>query len=238
MKLTYALAFTLGLGLVTLSLADQGKLIFHDDFNRSESQEKTDEPGNGWGTNSAKRAQGDKQVDLKDGALRIFISPRADHAVSVTHPFDFTDGSVTLRFMLEGKKDSLGLNFADLQFKDVHAGHLFVTRIHPDRVELTDLKTGTMRLDIRTARKAKEPLTEEQKQALTGKTKRFPHKIAIGKWHEVTVAIRGEQLSLQLNGKPIGAIQSPGIAHPTKRLLRLSVPRNVVVDDVKIWRLR
>ena len=84
MKLTHALAFTLGFGLVTLSLADQRKLIFHDNFNRSESQEKTDEPGNGWGTNSAKRAQGDKQVDLKDGALRIFLSPRADHAVSVT----------------------------------------------------------------------------------------------------------------------------------------------------------
>ena len=238
MNLTHALAFTLGFGLVTLSLADQRKLIFHDNFNRSESQEKTDEPGNGWGTNSAKRAQGDKQVDLKDGALRIFLSPRADHAVSVTHPFDFTDGTVSLRFMFEDKKDSLGLNFADLQFKEVHAGHLFVTRIHPNRVELTDLKTGNMRLDIRTARKAKKPLTEEQKQALTGKTQRFPHEVAIGKWHEVTVTIRGKQLSLKLNGKSIGAIQSLGIAHPTKRLLRLSVPRNVVVDDVKIWRLR
>ncbi len=236
MKLTYAIVFTLGFSLVTLSVADQGKLIFHDDFNRSESQEKTDEPGNGWGTNSAKRAQGDKQVDLKDGTLRIFISPRADHAVSVTHPFDFTDGTVSLRFMLEDKKDSLGLNFADLQFKEVHAGHLFVTRIHPNRVELTDLKTGNMRLDIRTARKAKKPLTEEQKQALTGKTQRFPHKVAIGKWHEVTVTIRGDQLSLNLNGKLIGKLKSPGIAHPSKRTLRLSVPRQVVVDDVRIWR--
>ena len=54
----------------TITAAELGELVFQDDFQRSESQEKKDEPGKGWGTNSAKRAQGDKQVDLKDGALR------------------------------------------------------------------------------------------------------------------------------------------------------------------------
>src|SRR5690242_1983212 len=89
--------------------ADLGKLIFQDDFNRKETQTDTDGPGNGWGTNSKSRAKGDKQVDLKDGAMRIHISPRADHAVSVTHAAEFKDGTVTLRFMLEDAKDSLGL---------------------------------------------------------------------------------------------------------------------------------
>ena len=77
------------LGLIssfTLAATDFGELVFQDDFERSESQEKKDEPGKGWATNSNKRAQGDKQVDLKDGSMHIFISPRADHAVSVTHP--------------------------------------------------------------------------------------------------------------------------------------------------------
>ena len=220
----------------TLTAAELGELVFQDDFQRSESQEKKDEPGKGWGTNSAKRAQGDKQVDLKDGAMRIYISPRADHAVSVTHPFEFRNGSVAMRFMLEDKKDSIGLNFADLGFKDVHAGHLFVVRIYTNRVEVTDLKTGVMRKDIRETRKAKKSLSEEQKNALKGKSKRFNKETASGKWHEVLVNVSGDQLSLALDGQQVGSFSSPGISHPTKKMLRLSVPRNVVVDDVRLWR--
>ena len=40
-----------------------------------------------------------------------------------------------------------------------------------------------------------------------------------------------------VDGKPVGSLSSPGIAHPTKRQLRLAVPRNAVVDDLRIWRV-
>lgn len=228
-----ALAFALA---PALSAADHGQLIFKDDFNRTESQEKTDEPGNGWGTNSKSRAQGDKQVDLKDGAMRIFISAQADHAVSVTQLIEFKDGAVALRFMLEDEKDSLGLNFADLQFKEVWAGHLFVAKVSPKQVELQDLKTGNMRLDIQTARKAKAKLSAEQQKAMEGKTAKFAHATSVGKWHDLLVTVAGDELTVSLDGKTVGSFRSPGIAHLTKRMLRLAVPRNVVVDDVMIWR--
>ena len=39
---------------------EPGKLILSDDFERNDSQELKDEVGNGWGTNSAKRAGGNK----------------------------------------------------------------------------------------------------------------------------------------------------------------------------------
>jgi len=224
------------LSSVTSASADLGELVFQDGFERTESQEERDEPGNGWATNSAKRAQGDKQVDLKDGTMRIYISPRADHAVSVTHPFEFRNGSVALRFLLEDKKDSLGLNFADLNFKGVHAGHLFVVRIYSNRVEITDLKTGVMRKDIRETRKAKKALSEEQKHALKGKSKRFEKVTATGKWHNLLVTVSEDQLSLELDGEQVGSFSSSGIAHPTKQMLRLSVPQNVVVDDVRLWK--
>lgn len=224
------------LSSVTPASTDLGDLVFQDDFERAELQEERDEPGNGWATNSAKRAQGDKQVDLKDGTMRIYISPRADHAVSVTHPFEFRNGSVALRFLLEDKKDSLGLNFADLNFKGVHAGHLFVVRIYSNRVEITDLKTGVMRKDIRETRKAKKALSEEQKHALKGKSKRFEKVTATGKWHNLLVTVSEDQLSLELDGEQVGSFSSSGIAHPTKQMLRLSVPQNVVVDDVRLWK--
>ncbi|MCC6357040.1 MAG: hypothetical protein IT577_24400 [Verrucomicrobiae bacterium] len=218
--------------------ADLGKPIFSDDFDRNEAQEQADDPGNGWGTNSKSRAKGDKQVDLRDGAMHIRISPRADHAVSVTHPAEFTDGAVALRFMLEDERDSLGLDFADLQCQEVHAGHLFLARVSPRDVQLIDHKTGGMRNDIREARAAKRTLTAEQRQALVGKTKTSALRTETGKWHDLLVTIRGDELSISVDGRLATSLQSPGIAHPTKRLLRLSVPRNAIVDDVGVWRKR
>jgi len=216
--------------------AENRKLIFSDDFERTESQELKDEVGNGWKTNSASRAKGNKQVDLKDGAMHVSIHAEADHAVSVTHPAEFSDGAVELRFMLKGPKDNLGLNFADLKFKEVHAGHLCVARISAKDVQISDLKTGVMNLETRELRLAKE-LTPAMEAMLKTKSKRFPHQLEIGKWHSLTVTIKGETLSVDLNGETVGSFTSTGIAHPTKRMLRLSVPKMAAVDDVKIYSL-
>lgn len=211
-----------------------GKLIFEDDFERNESQEEKDEIGKGWGSNSARRAAGNKQVDLRDGAMHIYIHKAADHAVSVTHPAEFQNGTVQLRFMLENKDDSLGLNFADLKFKEVWAGHLFVAKVSTKDVQLADLKTGNMDLKIRTARKEKK-LTPEQQKMLKTKAKRVQHKLETGKWYTLRVDVDDKTLTASIDGKKVSSFSSEGIAHPTKRLLRLSVPRKAVVDDVKIY---
>ena len=168
--------------------------------------------------------------------MHIYLSAEANHAVSVTHPAEFTDGAVSLRFKLEDAQDSLGLDFADLGCKEVHAGHLFAARVSGANVTLQDLKTGSMRLDISEARQAKKPLTEEQTAAMKGKQKTIPVPVEIGKWHELVVKISGDELSANLDGQAVGSLKAPGIAHPTKKTLRLSVPRNAVVDDVKIWK--
>ncbi|MCG8599614.1 MAG: LamG domain-containing protein [Verrucomicrobiales bacterium] len=228
--------FVLSLVASSLLFADEhGDLIFSDDFERTESQEEKDEPGNGWGTNSRTRAKGNKQVDLVDGAMRIYIHEEADHAVSVTQPFEFTDGAVALRFKLEDDRDSIGLNFADLKEKSVHAGHLFMVKISPKQVQINDLKTGNMKLEIREARQNKT-VTPEQSKMLKEKQVKFPHKTEVGEWHDVLAQIDGDTFTLSLDGEKVGEFSSPGIAHPTKRMLRLSVPKNVVVDDVKFWR--
>lgn len=225
------------LTLSTALLADDGgTLLFEDDFNRSESQEIKDEVGEGWKTNSASRAGGNKQVDLKNGAMYIFIHPTADHGVSVTHPAEFRDGRVELRFMLEDEKDRLGLNFADLEFKEVHAGHLYKVDVGTDRVQIEDLKTGAMKLEHREARLAGK-LTDAQKKLIATKRKTFPVELKTGKWYGLEVRIVGDTATAFIDGKKIGSFSSEGIAHPTKRLLRLAVPRNAVVDDVRIYRL-
>ena len=211
-----------------------GTLIFHDEFERSESQEAKEEIGNGWGSNSKTRAGGNKQVDLNDGTLHIYIHETADHAVSVTHPAEFQNGSVEMRFMLEDEKDTLGLNFADLQFKEVWAGHLFKVTVGVKQVEIADLKTGVMDLKIRNARQA-NTLTAAQQAELKTKSTKFPHKLETGKWYTVDATVRGDTMTVSIDGQKIGSFSSEGIAHPTKRMLRLSIPKNVVVDDVKIF---
>jgi hypothetical protein len=221
--------------MTSVMAAEYGKLIFSDDFQRTESQETRDEPGNGWNTNSKSRAKGNKQVDLRDGAMYIYISEAADHAVSVTQPAEFTDGAITLQFMLEDDQDSLGLDFADLQCKQVHAGHLFVVRVSPKQVHIQDLKTGSMDLTIREARQA-NTLTDEQKKLLRSKEAKISHSLATQKWHDLVVQVQGDRVYVDIDGTRVGEFQSEGIKHPTKRMLRLGVARNAVVDDVKIYR--
>ncbi len=217
-----------------LSADGQRTLIFSDDFNRNESQEVSDEIGHGWGTNSKSRAGGNKQADLREGALHIYRHEIADHAVSVTHPAEFRNGSIELRFMLEHENDSLGLDVADLLLKEVHAGHLFVVRINVKQVEIVDLKTGGMNLAIREL-KTQKKLSPAQQAQLATKEKYFPFKLETGTWHGLRVDITGDAVAVAIDGQEIGSFASEGFAHPTKRILRLAVPKNALVDDVKIY---
>lgn len=229
------LLVTLALALSTVVFAaERGTLIFEDDFSRNESQETTDEIGKGWGSNSKSRAGGNKQVDLKDGAMHISMHATADHAVSVTHAAEFRDGAVELRFMLEDEKDSLGLDFADLQFKEVHAGHLFKVDVSTKGVLINDMKRGNMNLKYYDKNKAKA-LTAEDKAFLATTKKQFPTKVAAGKWHDLAVRMIGDTVTVSIDGKEAGTFTSEGFGHPTKRMLRLAVPRKAVVDDVKIY---
>ena len=78
-------------------------------------------------------------------------------------------------------------------------------------------------------------MTPEQQKQLKTKTKRFPHRLQTGKWYTVVAIVSGDTLSVSIDGRTVGSFSSTGIAHPTKRMLRLSVHRNVVVDDLKIF---
>jgi hypothetical protein len=211
-----------------------GTLLFSDDFEREDGSKQKDGIGNGWGTNSNSRAAGNKQVELKNGAMYISMHPAADHAVSVTHPAEFKDGVVSLRFMLEGEKDSLGVDFADLQCKEVHAGHLFKVTASTKKVDVDDMKTGGMNLKFNERKKSKT-LTPDEKEFIASKKKSFPLQLDTGKWHDLRIHVAGDTISVSVNGKNVGSFTSEGFAHPTKRMIRLSVPHSAVVDDVKAF---
>ncbi|MCH2209605.1 MAG: hypothetical protein MK132_27620, partial [Lentisphaerales bacterium] len=145
--------------LFTVSvLADDkyGTLIFEDKFERNESQETKDEPGNGWQTNSKSRAKGNKQTDLRDGHIYVFRHEVADHAATIKREIDsLQNGTIGVKLKFADKKDVIYINIADPQEKSVHAGHLLHITVRPNNVMLVDLKTGQMDLKIRPAYRSK-----------------------------------------------------------------------------------
>lgn len=232
-----ALLLALCLVLSVKAEENPGTLVFSDDFERSEKQELKDEPGNGWNTSSSWSAKGNKEVDLIDGTLYIYIHPEAVHAVDVGHAFQFVDGTATMRFKFHEAKDTLMLNFADLSFKEVHAGHICAATFGTKRVTLQDMKTGSMLLKYYNDRKEKK-LSKEDEEIIKTKQKSFPTEISLNEWHALSVTIKGDTMSASVDGKAIGSFSSSGIAHETKQVLRLLVSNKVTLDDVKYYKVK
>lgn len=236
MRSLFLVVFCLSLSLHAAE-ENLGTLVFSDDFERSEKQEVKDEPGNGWNTSSNWSAKGNKEVDLIDGTLHIYIHPQAIHAVDVGHAFAFIDGNATMRFKFHEPKDTLMLNFADLTYKEVHAGHICATTFGVKRVTLQDMKTGGMLLKYYDARKAGK-LSKEDEAIIKTKSKTFPNEISLNEWHTLKVNITGETMTAFVDGKEIGSFSSPGIAHESKQVLRLLVSNKVTIDDVKYYKTK
>lgn len=82
----------------------------------------------------------------------------------------------------------------------------------------------------------KNPIPSPPSRALSNSKKlTYPVKLETGKWYTLLVTIHGDTVSASIDGKEVASATSEGFAHPTKRMLRLSVPKSAVVDDVKIW---
>ncbi len=214
----------------------RGTLLFSDDFNRTESEPAKEEVGNGWTTNSASRAQGVKQVSLINNAMSVTKASVADHGVSVAHAAEFQDGAIAMRLKLE-VGDNFAIDFADMQCKSVHAGHLFKAGFAVSGVRVTDTKMGEMDNAVRERRMAGTK-TPEDVALLKTKTRVFPQPLAAVQWHDVLVVVEGDAIRVNLDSKALGELKSEGFAHPTKRLIRLAVEKSALVDDVHVWKLK
>ncbi|MEM9704010.1 MAG: family 16 glycoside hydrolase, partial [Planctomycetota bacterium] len=220
-----------------LTDATAGRVLLHDQFDREERDDSKEQVGGGWRTNSKSRAKGNKQVDLVErgdgGALHIVMHKEADHGVSVRHDVDaWTNGTLTLQFKLPPKGD-IGIDLADLQEKSVHAGHLLIVRVKPTVTELRDHKAGGMELARRNRRKA-GTVTEDDKRVMKATVKRIKRTVAVNEWHTLSMTTKDDVLSVQIDGESVGELKSPGIAHPTKRTIRIAVNSECWVDDLKL----
>src|SRR6056297_63968 len=188
--------------------AVKGKLVFSDDFQRTEL-------GSAWKV-------GIPGYQISDGVLRG-IQAKSDHGSSVgtSLPLPSGDFHLELRFRFEGAK-SININLDDKAFKGVHAGHISRVVIRPPTLILMDDKEGVMRNDIRALRKSNDPeMKAEGDRMSAGATKKVPVKIRPGQWYKLNVEIVGDRMRVMIDDQRVGSLQSPGLAHPTKPDLRI-----------------
>ncbi len=230
------LRLIIALSLCSVLHADFITPLFSDDFNRDEATPGKEDIGNGWTSNSAWRAKGHQQVDLKDGVMHVTKHAEADHGVAIFHAAEFQDGLVELKFKL-GEGDDLGVDFVDRELKTVHAGHLCMARVTNKNLTIMDSKTGGMDLKIQERRKAGDK-SPELAALLKTKTKSFKLNLKPEDWHTMHIKIVADQMSVRIDGQEIGSFSSEGIAHPTKRMITLAVNKSAQVDDMKVSKLK
>tara|TARA_R110002049_G_scaffold182485_2_gene350303 strand:+ start:32306 stop:33106 length:801 start_codon:yes stop_codon:yes gene_type:complete len=217
-------------------LITRGKLIFSDDFNRTEEGDTIEKLGNGWETNS----EDGNRADLQDDTLVIMKGEAASHSLSVRHVNPFDDGIVKIRFQLYDKY-GLKVNFNDKGADKVTwAGHVARVVVQPDSVTIQDDITGVYDLNVRKRRLSKELSSKEKDELhafLATKQKVIKTSIELETWHELTIVNRGPKIEVYLDDNALGSFSSEGLDHQVKQNMALGVSGKVAVDDVRVWTL-
>ena len=186
------------------------RVIFSDDFSAPAFGER-------WGHYKSGSI-------VKDGVLVGITPENSDHA-AVDHirfePEKDLEVSVRFRFVSD-KAKGFNVWFDDKGYKGSHAGHICSVTINPTGVTMSDAKTGNFQNDIYEKKKSPEGLSAEQKAMLATKSSRVPVTLAQGDWHALRIRTKGEEVEVQLDGKPVGSFTSVGIAHESKTLVSLT----------------
>ncbi len=197
------------------------KVLFEDEFDG-------DHLGKRWGMYKSASV-------VKDGVM-IGITPEdADHPSVNTIRIDpQSDLEVSVSFKFAGST-RFQVMYRDRNCKSSHAGHICHLAVTSDSLTLYDGKTGIFRKDIRDQRKLKQPISQETKEFLKTKTARFPMKLDVTQWHDLTIRIQGDVMEASVDGNYIGRLQSEGLGHTTKDQVNLTTNlREVHYDHFKI----
>ena len=200
------------------------RTIFSDDFS-----------GDGFGKRWGHYKSGSV---VKDGVLTGITPEGSDHpAVDNIKIEPEKDLEVSVKFkFVSDKAKSFTLWLDDKDYKGSHAGHICNVGVSPTNVSIGDAKTGNFMNDIYEKRKTVPPtLTAEDKAMLATKNKSFPVKLSLADWHTLVAQTKGDEITVSLDGKPVGTFKSEGVGHDHKTLVSLTtVQVDVQYDDFSI----
>lgn len=189
---------------------EYAKVLFEDDFSKEGFGER-------WGHYKSGST-------VKDGVLQGFSPDPSDHAAVDNVKIEGQqDMEVSVRFRFMGEKGrQLDVWLDDWGFKGSHAGHICRVSVGRNYVSMIDAKEGSFRKDIYEKKKAGGELDEETLKSLEGKSAKFDLRMKADEWHTLTVRTKGDEVTALVDGKKIGSLKSPGIAHETKTLISLT----------------
>jgi hypothetical protein len=171
---------------------------------------------------------------IQNGVLRG-EQTRPDHGAVGHVKRPMKDVIVEFKFRLEGSS-TFNAVFDDKNYKGSHAGHICRVTFSGKQILLGDDKEGIMRNDLFEMRKDPARKAEVAKQ-VAPRSASFPATIEQGKWHHALIELVGDRMRVSLDGQPVGLLQSPGLAHPTKNSFHFTVPGpGVLFDSVGIWK--
>jgi len=202
-------------------LAEKGELIFSDEFDRDVLGEwKTIIPG----------------FSVNDGVLKGWQA-KDDHGAVGRVYRPMKNVIVEFKFKLDGS-NRFNVVFDDKNYKGSHAGHIARVAFSPTQIRLGDDKEGIMRNDIFAMRRDPQQKAKAD-ELIKDRGSVVKVKVDAGTWHHVMIEIVGDRMRVSFDGEPVGYLQSPGLAHPTKESVHFTVKgTGVLYDDVKIWKVK
>ncbi|MBL63110.1 MAG: hypothetical protein CMI30_06820 [Opitutae bacterium] len=198
-----------------------GALLLKDDFERKEM-------GKQWRLRIG-------SFVIQDGVLVGTQKPEDGHGAVVQAPVAFQDAIIEFSFrIVDGRSFNFVVN--DKTCKTVHAGHICRVAVSMKGFRLGDDKEGVMRNDIFAMRR--DPKRKKEANALlVGRSRTIPFKLKANQWYRLRVTMIGEEMRLTVDGKELGLLRSPGIAHPTKSDFGFTVKgKQVEFDEVRVWK--
>lgn len=207
-------------------LGTPGKLLFEDDFSRTEMAPKW-KVGLGFFT-------------IQNGVVTAAENPADKHgAFAFVEPhFPYKDFVAEFSFKFDGGK-SCSFRMDDTNYKGSHAGHIARATIMPTAVSLDDTKFGSMKNEV--YEKSKDPQTapEEKKQLqalVKARTATFKVEFDPTKWHQARVEVVGDEETISIDGRCVGYFKSEGFDHPTKNAIGFTIGgASVQLDNLKVW---
>lgn len=165
---------------------------------------------------------------------------RDEHGAVIRRMLDHGDIRFECRFRFREQQDwsKFNLVFDDSNEKSVHSGHISRVSVTRRDIVLSDDKTGAMNNEIRKLRQLSTRTPEQQKlldttMAKTTKSVRVDLNDNI--WHTLGVKIVGSEMSVELDGKPIASLASPGVNHMTRNKYGFTVSGSAIeFDDIRV----
>ncbi|HZE99715.1 MAG TPA: hypothetical protein VE981_22100 [Planctomycetota bacterium] len=207
-------------------MAVAGKPLFQDDFARADMAPKW-KVGKGF-------------FEIKDAGVTIAENPDDKHgAYAYVQPkFQFKDIVVEYSAKLEGSR-ACHLMINDSAYKESHAGHILRASLMPGKVDVADYKFGAMKNEI--FDKMKDPGTTDAekkklREGIKDRQAAFKTEADLAQWHKIRVEIVGDEMLVNIDGKPTAYLKSAGLDHATKNAIGFEVGgKSSLIKAMTVW---